>query len=86
MWLEQILLLLLLASSIFLIGIPLYKLVRRLIPEKKNPLDEARERLEQTRLEVEAARLEKEREKLYSQMYNEALQDQEDDNKQEKRR
>lgn len=78
MWFEQLLLLLLLASSVFLIGIPLFKIVRTIIPPKRNPLAEAKERLEQTRLEVEAARLEKEREKLYNQMYVEALQDEEE--------
>lgn len=77
MWFEDLLLLALLASGVFLIGIPLFKLVRTLIPKKRNPLAEARERLEQTRLEVEAARLEKEREKLYSKMYEEALQEDE---------
>lgn len=77
MWFEQLLLLALLASSVFLIGIPLYKLVRAMIPKKRNPLAEAKDRLEQTRLEVEAARLEKEREKLYNKMYEEALQEDE---------
>lgn len=86
MWFEQLLLLALLASSIFLIGIPLFKLVRALIPKKRNPLAEAQERLEQTRLEVEAARLEKEREKLYNKMYEEALQEDETVIQQEKRK
>lgn len=77
MWFEQLMLLLLLATSIFLIGIPLFKLVAALIPKKRNPLAEARVRLEQTRLEVEAAKLDKEREKLYNKMYDESLQDEE---------
>ena len=86
MWLEQLMILLLLASSIFLIGIPLFKLVRQLIPKKRNPLAEARVRLEQTRLEVEAAKLDKEREKLYNKMYDEALQDEENETKQQEKR
>lgn len=86
MWFEQLLLLALLASSIFLIGIPLFKLVRALIPKKRNPLAEAQDRLEQTRLEVEAARLEKEREKLYSKMYEEALQEDETETQQQEKR
>lgn len=86
MWFEQLLLLMLLASSVFLIGIPLFKLVRALIPKKRNPLAEAQERLQQTRLEVEAARLEKEREKLYNKMYEEALQEDETEIQQEKRK
>lgn len=86
MWFEQLLLLALLASSIFLIGIPLFKLVRALIPKKRNPLAEAKVRFEQTQLEVEAARLEKEREKLYSKMYEETLQDDTEIQQQEKRK
>lgn len=87
MWFEQLLLLALLASSVFLIGIPLYKLVRAIVPKKRNPLAEAQERLEHTRLEVEAARLEKEREKLYNNMYEEALQNENEvENQQEKRK
>jgi len=86
MWFEQLLLIALLASSVFLIGIPLYKLVRAMVPKKRNPLAEARDRLEQTRLEVEAARLEKEREKLYNKMYEEALQEDETEIQQQEKR
>jgi len=86
MWFEQLLLLALIASSVFLIGIPLYKIARTLVPKKRNPLAEAKDRLEQTRLEVEAARLEKEREKLYNKMYEEALQEDEIEIQQEKRK
>jgi len=86
MWFEQLLLIALLASSVFLIGIPLYKLVRAMVPKKRNPLAEAQDRLEQTRLEVEAARLEKEREKLYSKMYEEALQEDETEIQQQEKR
>jgi hypothetical protein len=82
MWLQDLLLLALLASGIFLIGIPLFKLVKLLLPQKqKNPLAEAKVRLEQARLEVEAARLEKERSKLYNTMIEETLQDDEEDEK-----
>jgi uncharacterized protein (DUF3084 family) len=79
MWFEQLLLLALLASSVFLIGIPLFKLVRAMIPKKRNPLAEAQVRLEQARLEVEAARLEKERSRLYNKMIEETLQDDEEE-------
>lgn len=89
MWFEDILLLALLASGVFLIGIPLYKVTKILHPTKKrNPLHEAQDRFEQAKLEVQAARLDKEREKLYNQMYNEALEDEElkqDNNQQEKK-
>ena len=86
MWFEDILLLALLGSGVFLIGIPLYKLTKVLHPKKRNPLNEAQERFEQAKLEVQAARLDKEREKLYNQMYNEALEDEElKQNQQEKK-
>lgn len=87
MWFQDLLLLLLLASSIFLIGIPLFKLVRLLLPKKtRNPLADAKVRLEQAKLEVEAARLDKERDKLYNQLYEEALQDDSEIQQQEKRK
>jgi hypothetical protein len=75
---EDIMLLILLGSGVFLVGIPFYKLVRTVVPRKKNPLADAKERLEQARLEVEAARLDKERERLYNKMYDEALQEQDE--------
>lgn len=88
MWFEDLLLLALLGSGVFLIGIPLYKLAKVLRPAKKrNPLNEAQDRYEQAKLEVQAARLDKESEKLYNQMYEEVLQDEDlqQDNKQEKK-
>jgi hypothetical protein len=81
MWFQDLLLLLLLVSSIFFIGIPLFKIVKLLIPTRpKNPLAEAKDRLERARLESEAANLNKETEKLYNKMYEEALQDEDDAN------
>lgn len=64
--------------SIFLIGIPTVKLINSLIPKKHDPLADAQERLEIAKKEAEAARLNKEAEKLYSSMYEDALQDSED--------
>ncbi len=82
MWFQDLLLLLLLASSIFLIGVPLFRLARLVLPKKpKNPLVEAKVRLEQAQLEVEAARLEKERNRLYNKMIEETLQDDEEETK-----
>lgn len=86
MWFEDLLLLALLGSGVFLIGIPLYKLTKVLHPKKRNPLHEAQERLDQAKLEVQAARLDKEREKLYNQMYNEALEDEEQQNQQQEKK
>lgn len=83
MWFEDLMLLALLAMGIFLIGIPIYKFISMVIPKKRNSLAEAKARLEQARLDAEAARLNKEAEKLYEKMYEEALQD-EDEQKQQK--
>lgn len=78
-------LLLLAGSSVFLIGIPCYRLIKAVLPkERKNPVVDAKERLEQARLELEAARLNKESEKLYEQMYQEALEDDDTNNNQTK--
>ena len=73
MLLEDLLILLAATSSVFLIGIPLYRLVNAVVPKKRNALAEAKERLEQARLEQEAARINKETEKLYEHMYDEDL-------------
>ncbi len=72
---EDILFLLMAAAGVFFIGIPSYKFVKTLVPQKRNPLVDAKEKLEQAKLEVEAAKLNKEAEKLYQGMYEETLQD-----------
>jgi biopolymer transport protein ExbB/TolQ len=77
MWFEDIMVLALIASGVFLIGIPTFKFLRTITPKKRNNLVEAKERLEQARLDAEAARLNKEAEKLYEEMYDESLQDEE---------
>ena len=77
-------LLLLLGSGIFFIGLPLAKLAKRVMPAKKrNVLAEAKERLELAKLEVEAARVNKEAEKLIGEIYEETLQDDEEQFQQE---
>lgn len=77
MWFEDIMVLALIASGVFLIGIPTFKFLRAITPKKTNNLVEAKERLEQARLDAEAARLNKEAEKLYEEMYDDSLQDEE---------
>ncbi len=86
MWFEDLMLLALIATSVLLIGIPIYKFVKIAVPSKRNTLAEAKERLEQARLEAEAARLNKEAEKIYEEIYQETLQDEEEDFQQEKRK
>jgi len=71
---EVILMWLTLGAAVFLIGIPVFKLVKAVLPKKeRNPLAEAKVRLEHARLEVEAAKLNKETERLYENLYQEAL-------------
>ena len=84
MWFEYLMMFALLVAGVFLIGIPIYNFVQEYLPKKRNALQEARERLEQARLDKEAARLNKEAEKLYEEMYQEAVQDEQDEDKQEK--
>jgi len=73
---EDILILLAAASGIFFIGIPVFKLIRALLPApKKNPLVEAKVRLEEAKLNVEAAKLDKQAQELYDHLYEDVLQD-----------
>lgn len=82
---EEILLVLLGGGiGVFMIGLPTYKLIRSVIPAKRNPLKEAQERLELARLEAEAAKLNKKTEKVYEDIYHETLE--EDDIENEKHR
>lgn len=82
--LEDILILLIMGSSVFFIGIPALKLINALLPHKRNSLAEAKERLEQARLDAEAAKLNKEAEQLYNEMYEETLHDDVEQHTQEK--
>jgi hypothetical protein len=84
MWLEDLMILLLIASGVFFVGVPVVKFIKQITPHKRNPLAEAKERLELARLEAEAARVNKEAEKLYGEMYQEALEDEEQVQQQEK--
>lgn len=77
---EDIMLLLGLGVGTFFIGIPIYKLLRAVTPKKRNPVKEAQERLEATKADAEAARLNKEAEKVYEEIYQEALDDEDTTN------
>jgi hypothetical protein len=83
---ESVLLFIAVSIAIFFIGIPLVKLVKTLIPPKRDPLQEAQQRLEIARKEAEAARLNKEAEKLYQKMYQEVLEDDTSQEEKEKSR
>lgn len=76
MLLEQLLLLIAMFVAIYMIGIPLFKLVKSLVPaSKKDPLVEAKIRLEIAQKEVEAAKLNKEADRLYQEIYPESLEE-----------
>jgi hypothetical protein len=76
MLLEDIMILLLIGSGIFLVGVPFYKIVKAVVPAtRKDPVKDARERLERARLELEAAKVNKETEKLYDDLYSEITED-----------
>lgn len=74
---ETILIFSLFLVSFFFIGLPIIRLIKLLIPIKRDPLKDARVRLEVAKTEAEAAKLNKEAEKVYSQLYAEALDDDE---------
>lgn len=81
---ELILIMTALGIGTFLIGIPSYKLIKSMIPQKRNPLAEAKIRLEQARLEAEAAKLNKETEKVYENLYKDVLEDDSSEKEQRK--
>lgn len=72
---EDILLLLGLGAGVFFIGIPLYKIVRIILPQKRDPVKEAKQRVEVARADAEAAKLNKEAEKIYEELYSDVLDD-----------
>jgi hypothetical protein len=72
---EGILLALLVGVGILMVGVPLVKVFRIMFPKKTDSLKEAQERLEIARKEREAARLNKEAEKVYSELYDEVLEE-----------
>lgn len=76
---ESILVFLLIAAGVFLVGVPLAKLIKMLylmaFPPKRDPLKEAAQRLEIARKEAEAAKLNKETDKIYSRIYEEVLEE-----------
>jgi hypothetical protein len=76
---EGVLVLLLLGVTLFMIGVPVIKLLRLAFPKKTDSLAEAKIRLETAKKDAEAARLNKETEKVYSELYDDVLNDNEDE-------
>jgi hypothetical protein len=74
---EDLIMLLALGSGVFLIGIPFYKLLRAVVPQKRDPVAEAKIRLEAAKADAEAAKLNKQTEKLYDDLYKDVIEDDE---------
>lgn len=74
---ESVLVFLLIGITLFMVGIPMIKLIKMLLPTRRDPVGEAQERLEIAKKEAEAARLNKETEKVLDQLYQETLEDDE---------
>lgn len=86
MLIEDILLLIIGGGAVFLLGVPVVQLYNRLFPKKRDSLAEAKQRLEQARMDAEAAQYNKEAEKIYNDLYEETLQEDEDETTDNKHR
>jgi hypothetical protein len=74
MLLEDILLVVAIGVVVGVVGWPIYRFANREPWRRKSdPLAEAQERLRVAKLEAEAARLNRETERIYEEMYQEAL-------------
>lgn len=78
---EGLLILLLFVTTVFMVGIPAWKMARTLFPKKTDSLEEAKVRFEVAKKEAQAARLNKETEKVYSEIYEDILEEEESDRK-----
>lgn len=72
---EGLMIALMIGAGVFFVGIPLIKIIKMMLPSRRDSLKEAQERLEVARKDAEAARLNKEAEKVYSEIYEEVLED-----------
>ena len=75
---EGLMIALMIGAGVFFVGIPLIKIIKMMLPSRRDSLREAQERLEVARKDAEAARLNKEAEKVYSEIYEEVLEDDEE--------
>jgi hypothetical protein len=73
MLLEDIVLAVVVGVVLLLVGIPIARLLKVASWRQKDPLAEAHERLRIAQREAEAARVNREAEKIYEQLYDEAL-------------
>ena len=71
---EDLLLVVAIGVVLGFVGWPLYLLAYRLRRKKRDPLAEAHERLRIAQVEAETARVNRETERIYDEMYKEALE------------
>ena len=83
---EDILIILAGGISVFFIGVPLWRLAQLFHSKKRDAVAEAKIRLEVAKKDLEAARLNKETEKLYEEMYRQALEDETDHNEKDEKK
>lgn len=72
---KLLLFLLVIGFAIFMVAVPAFKIMRMLFSPKRDPLAEAKMKYEAAQKEAAAARLNKETEKVYSELYEEILED-----------
>ena len=71
---EDLLLVVAIGVVLGFVGWPVYLLAHRLTRKKRDPLADAQERLRIAQLEAETARVNRETERIYDEMYKEALE------------
>jgi hypothetical protein len=77
MLLEDILLAAAIGVALVLVGWPVAQVLRVAPWRKRDPVAEAKERLRVAKLDAEAARLNREAERIYDDLYKDALTDEE---------
>jgi len=76
---EDILIIIATGLGVFFVGIPAWKIVRLLVPKKRDPLQEARDRHEQARIALEVAKLDKATNDVIEDLYQEATENTHDE-------
>lgn len=71
---EDLVLAMLIGVGVLIVGKPMFKLYRRLVPAELDPVAEAKKRLALAKEAAEAARLNKEAEHIVEELYDEELE------------
>lgn len=80
---EGLMILMMLGIGVVFVGLPLYKLGQKLLPSNPNPVKQAKKRLAAAKADLEAVRINHETDRLYDNLYREAI---EDENSEESRK